>query len=134
MSPGAINTLPSPPETHSSYFGSIHTVPAQQRPMATPGSSLDISLPQPMDTPSSRFRRGPSIGYHSVGLRDSRERKGSTGSKFLVIVVPPNSVAQEHGNLGHTLSSGPPHRLSQGLIMPLFPTVCQLKESPSAPA
>ncbi|RXW24720.1 hypothetical protein EST38_g1165 [Candolleomyces aberdarensis] len=91
--------------------------------MATPGSSLDFSLPPPMETPTSRFRRGPTIGYHSAGLRDSRERNGSTGSKFLVIVVPPHSVTQEHGNLGHTLSSGPAHRLSQGLIMPLFPTM-----------
>ncbi|KAJ7507846.1 hypothetical protein B0H11DRAFT_2218656 [Mycena galericulata] len=32
-------------------------------------------------------------------------------------------AASDHGHLGHTLASGPRHRLSQGLLMPLFPTM-----------
>ncbi|KAF6762255.1 hypothetical protein DFP72DRAFT_878381 [Ephemerocybe angulata] len=118
---------PSPPDTNSSYFGLIPTHSAPVRPMATPGSSFDAMAnghTAPMETPSSRFRRGSSIGYISTpGHREPRERTTSVASKFLVVVVPPSSVAQEHGNLGHTLSMGPGHRLSQGLIMPLFPTM-----------
>jgi hypothetical protein len=37
--------------------------------------------------------------------------------------LPPPSLPHDHGHLGHTLSTGPRHRLSQGLLMPLFPTV-----------
>ena len=130
MHPGSTNPAPpSPPETHASYFGQVplhHSAP--HRPaMATPNSSFDMGsglTPAAMETPTSRFRRGSSIGYISTpGHRELRERNGSVASKLLVIVVPPPSVGQEHGSLGHTLASGPPHRLSQGLIMPLLPTV-----------
>ena len=44
--------------------------------------------------------------------------------KWLVLVTPPASFTHEHGHLGNTLSSGPSHRLSQGILMPLYPSVC----------
>jgi hypothetical protein len=61
--------------------------------------------------------------YHNSGLRESRERTVQRSSRSFVVVLPPPSLPQDHGHLGHTLSSGPRHRLSQGLLMPLFPTV-----------
>ncbi|TFK75874.1 hypothetical protein BDN72DRAFT_785971 [Pluteus cervinus] len=75
------------------------------------------------DTPGSRLRRGPSIAYHHSSLRESRERAVQRSSKSFIIVIPPTSFAQERGQLGHTLASGPGHRLNQGILMPLFPTM-----------
>ncbi|KAJ6485053.1 hypothetical protein C8R47DRAFT_546123 [Mycena vitilis] len=74
--------------------------------------------------PASRFRRvASSIVYHNSGLRESRERTVQRSSRSFVVVLPPPSLPQDHGHLGHTLSSGPRHRLSHGLLMPLFPTM-----------
>ncbi|KAF7292453.1 hypothetical protein HMN09_01229400 [Mycena chlorophos] len=74
--------------------------------------------------PASRFRRAASsIVYHNSGLRESRERTVQRSSRSFIVVLPPPSLPQDHGHLGHTLSSGPRNRLSQGLLMPLFPTV-----------
>jgi hypothetical protein len=39
------------------------------------------------------------------------------------MVIPPARILEEYGQLGHTLSTGPSHRLSHGLLMPLFPSV-----------
>ncbi|KAJ7180139.1 hypothetical protein C8R43DRAFT_389321 [Mycena crocata] len=76
------------------------------------------------DAPGSRFRRAASsIVYHNSGLRESRERTVQRSSRSFVIVLPPPSLPQDHGHLGHTLGSGPRHRLAQGLLMPLFPTM-----------
>lgn len=71
----------------------------------------------------ARFRRVSSLAYHSSGLRESRERSVQRNYKSFVVIIPPPSFLQEHGQLGHTLSLGPRHRLSQGMLMPLFPTV-----------
>jgi len=82
--------------------------------------------PSPSHTPDSagaRFRKISSIAYHTSGLRESRERTPQRASKAFVIIIPPASFTQQHGQLGHTLSSGPRYRLSQGLLMPLFPTM-----------
>jgi hypothetical protein len=108
--------------------------PAAQLP--TPASiigGVDLHSAEYFETPSasispeasgSRFRRlASSIGYHNSGLRESRERTVQRSSRTFVVVLPPPSLPQDHGHLGHTLSSGPRHRLAQGLLMPLFPTV-----------
>lgn len=81
-----------------------------------------ISSAQVAD-PGARFRRVSSLAYHSSGLRETRERSAQRNFKSFIIVIPPTSLVHEYGPLGHTLSSGPPHRLGQGLLMPLFPTV-----------
>lgn len=81
-------------------------------------------LPSTTDSPGgSKFRRGPSIAYHHSGLRESREKTVQRSSKSFIVVIPPVSFTQERGQLGHTLASGPAHRLTQGILMPLFPTV-----------
>jgi hypothetical protein len=69
--------------------------------------------------------RKPSLCYQNSGFRDSPSRPVHRNYRYLVVVVPPPRLIQEHGQFGHTLSSGPPHRLSQGIIMPLFPTVSE---------
>jgi len=59
------------------------------------------------------------LGYNQSGVERSRQRT----SRWLVLVLPPSFIAQSQGALGHTLSSGPSTRLSQGLLLPLYPTV-----------
>lgn len=68
-------------------------------------------------------RKLSSLQYIHSGPREARERVIQRGIRWLVIVVPPLSVVTEHGHFGHTLSIGSPERLSQGMLMPLFPTV-----------
>ena len=61
------------------------------------------------------------LGYNQYSREHSRHRV----SRWLVLVLPPAFVAQSQGVFGTTLSSGPSSRLSQGLLMPLYPTVNQ---------
>ncbi|KAJ7771405.1 hypothetical protein DFH07DRAFT_229079 [Mycena maculata] len=114
---------------------SAETVPVPAAQLPTPASVVGAD-PRPVEyfeipaasvspeAPGSRFRRvASSIGYHNSGLRESRERTVQRSSRSFVVVLPPPSFPQDHGHLGHTLASGPRHRLSQGLLMPLFPTM-----------
>ncbi|KAF5389121.1 hypothetical protein D9757_004912 [Collybiopsis confluens] len=114
----------SPPETMSDHLGSAH--PSVLGPMPVEPHHAEHEAThsyQPTETPGARFRKVSSLAYHSSGLRESRERAVQRSSKFFVVVVPPPVLLQEHGQLGHTLSLGPRHRLSQGILMPLFPTM-----------
>lgn len=118
---------PSPPETHSEAM----TLAAPQ--VLSVGNSIggqdyfphDVPLASASpDTAGSRFRKTSSIPYHSSGLRETRERPPQRSTKSLIIVIPPSTLTQEHGQQGHSLSNGPYHRLVQGVVMPLFPSVC----------
>ena len=126
MYPLAMNSPPSPPETNITFGPSIAGPHRQLTGHTSFSAGLHDSATghHSADTPVSRVRRQPSIFYNSPGHRaESRERTTSLSSKLLVVVVPPVAVVQEHGILGNTLSSGPSHRLSQGIVMPLFPNV-----------
>jgi hypothetical protein len=61
------------------------------------------------------------LGYNQSGREHSRHRV----SRWLVLVLPPAFVSQSQRVFGTALSSGPSSRLSQGLLMPLYPTVNQ---------
>lgn len=80
---------------------------------------IDSEIPA-TESPAARFRRASSLAYRSAGV--DRDRF-SRNYKSFIVVIPPATILQEHGQLGHTLSLGPRHRLPQGLLMPLFPTV-----------
>ncbi|KAI0375643.1 hypothetical protein BV20DRAFT_1117191 [Pilatotrama ljubarskyi] len=81
-------------------------------------------LPSVTDSPyASLHRKRSSVTYVNSGLRESRERVVQRGLRWLVVVLPPVSFTREHGHLGHTLSSGPTRRLSNGILMPLYPTL-----------
>ena len=75
------------------------------------------------DTPTRRQSRTTTavLGYNQSGREHSRHRV----SRWLVLVLPPAFVSQTQGVFGTTPSSGPSSRLSQGLLMPLYPTVNQ---------
>jgi hypothetical protein len=120
----------SPPETSTEQFppsslsASISVAGGID---GLPHVEPDLSRSQGSETPGSRFRRGvSSLAYHNSGLRDARERGVSRNYRYFVIIVPPPTFVHDHGQLGHTLSLGPQNRLSQGLLMPLFPTVSPL--------
>lgn len=122
----------SPPETNDDFVGPAHLTSSMSAPMpalsvspAVHGGELDRDFQlSGADSASGRFRtRVSTLAYHSTGILESRERTVQRNSKSFIIVLPPSTFLQDHGQLGHTLSSGPRHRLSQGILMPLFPTV-----------
>lgn len=124
MYPLVMNVPSSPPETNVTLghaHGSQTYRPLAHGPGSVSGAHDSASVAGPT------LRRQPSIFYNnSPGYNrvESRERTpSSAASKLLVIVVPPVSVTQEHGALGHTLSSGPSHKLPHGIVMPLFPNM-----------
>ncbi|THH15497.1 hypothetical protein EW146_g4987 [Bondarzewia mesenterica] len=113
--------LPTPPDTEPDFVGVT-----QAHTTLGPGAEVEPSTLQANlvpDAHGSRFRRVSTLSYRNTGIRDSRDRSGSGHSKWLIVVMPPASVSKMHGQLGHTLASGPPERLSQGILMPLFPTM-----------
>ncbi|KAK7470608.1 hypothetical protein VKT23_002032 [Stygiomarasmius scandens] len=117
LSPPETNTEQIPPSSLSatvSVAGGIDGLPHVES---------DVQRSQNSESPGARFRRVSSLAYHSSGLREPRERGVQRNYRYFVVVVPPPSFVQDHGQLGHTLSLGPQHRLSQGLLMPLFPTM-----------
>jgi len=67
------------------------------------------------------------LGYNHSGRERSRQR----ASRWLILVIPPTFITESRGVLGHTLSSSPSSRLSQGLLLPLYPTVSQSVPRPS---
>jgi hypothetical protein len=116
----------SPPDTDSELGAPLqHTSMSESNPVVF-GVEFDQTtsqLPAQAEPPAARFKRVSTLAYHNSGLREPRERSNHRGSKPLVVIIPPAYFSQEHGQLGHTLSSGPPNRLSHGTLMPLFPTV-----------
>lgn len=114
--------LPTPPDTEPEFTGFTHPqgiVPAA----TTEADPLSLQTNLAHDAHVSRMRRVSTLSYRNTGLRDNRERSSSGQTKWLIVVVPPPSLSKAHGNLGHTLASGPPDRLPQGTLMPLFPTM-----------
>ncbi|KAF7976260.1 hypothetical protein HWV62_7138 [Athelia sp. TMB] len=112
----------SPPDTDSEVGAQIRTGPPAGPNAVMYGEEFEQTASQTaVESPAARFRRVSTLAYHSSGLRESRERSASRNSKALVIVIPPESLAREHGPLGHTLSFG--SRLTQGVLLPLMPSL-----------
>jgi hypothetical protein len=76
----------------------------------------------PSDNFPNYFRRGPTLPYNTSG-RNICDFSRQRDSRWLVLVLPPALLIQENKKLGRTLASGSSTRLSQGVLMPLFPTV-----------
>ncbi|KAH8105840.1 hypothetical protein BXZ70DRAFT_396925 [Cristinia sonorae] len=115
----------TPPDTDFDYGNPLASAPA--------GLGLGVEYEQTGIPHSVRsgaetaiplhHRKGPSVSYINSDVRESRERVIQRSVKWLLMVTPPASFAHEHGYLGNTLSSGPSHRLTQGILMPLYPTL-----------
>ena len=112
VSPSYANDLGFSANVPSNYnlFGSSHD-----------HSSGLPSLAALSETPTRVQSRTTTsvLGYNQSSREHSRHRV----SRWLVLVLPPAFVTQSQGVFGTTLSSGPSSRLSQGLLMPLYPTV-----------
>lgn len=119
----------SPPETNAEMIGPARIptsgyIAGSHEQRASDVESLSGVPTSGLESAGARFRRVSSIAYHNSGVRESPARNPQRSPKAFIIIIPPATFAHGHGQLGHTLSSGPRHRLSQGLLMPLFPTVC----------
>ncbi|KAH9049070.1 hypothetical protein EDB84DRAFT_1556303 [Lactarius hengduanensis] len=114
------NQLPTPPETDTDFLaGSHHAID----PTNAPGvADSDVNSHPSASAP---FRRVSTLAYHNSPFRlgEPRERTTTRQSRWLIVVIPPTWLVQEHGPIGHTLASGPPQRLAQGVLMPLLPTM-----------
>jgi hypothetical protein len=116
----------SPPDTEDDFMLGPKATP--QHPMSRPlglGLEVDGPLqvtghPTPHGTPNSRLKK---MSYVAAAVHRENRERSQPKSKWLVMVIPPPAMVQEHGQLGHTLSHGPTSRLSSGVLMPLFPTV-----------
>lgn len=114
--------LPTPPETDTDFLAgaSGHHTADLMNASAVHGTDPDANSHPFVGVP---FRRVSTLTYHNSPLNGPRERPNSRQSRWLIIVIPPPSLVQDHGPLGNTLTSGPSHRLSQGVVMPLQSTV-----------
>lgn len=73
--------------------------------------------------PELQARRTSILSYQNSGYRDPNDRSYSRSPRNLVVVIPPPDLPLNQGQLGNVLSTGPRHRLSQGILMPLFSSV-----------
>ena len=107
----------SPPETDQESFHAqaCLVAGAELEQLAHSASGLP-------ERSKMQSRRTSTLTYQNSGVRDNRDRTLSRGSKNLIVVLPPPDFPLDHGQRGN-VSIGPRHRLSQGVLMPLFPTV-----------
>ena len=98
---------------NSHMFGDSNDLPFSGLPSLAAFSDTPTRMPSRTTT--------SVLGYNQSGRERSRRR----ASRWLVLVLPPSFITESQGALGHTLSSGPSSRLSQGLLLPLYPTVNQ---------
>ncbi|KAH8999138.1 hypothetical protein EDB92DRAFT_2005970 [Lactarius akahatsu] len=114
------NQLPTPPETDTDFLaGSHHATDLTNAPGV---ADSDVNSHPSASAP---FRRVSTLAYHNSPFRlgEPRERTTTRQSRWLIVAIPPAWLVQEHGPIGHTLASGPPQRLAQGVLMPLLPTM-----------
>lgn len=118
----------SPPETDSEAASLCTPGTSNSRPIMLGVVESGLTSSQPnQESLSARFKRVSTLAYrHNSAIRETRDRSIQRNSKFLVVVIPPEGITQQHGQLGHTLSFGPRAKLAQGILMPLFPTVSHM--------
>jgi len=115
--------LPTPPEIDTDFLASGHHTMDFMNASSIHVGHGDLDMNPHTSAGVPPLRRVSTLSYHSSPLRDPREKPNVRQSRWLVVVIPPASLVEDHGLLGHTLTSGPSQRLSQGILMPLQPTV-----------
>ena len=122
--PTNLNTV-SPPYTDDLTFSAnapniTHPFGYSHEPSFSGLASFAAFSETPTRMPNPRTTTSV-LGYN----QSNRERSRQRTSRWLVLVLPPPFVTQSQGAFGHTQSSGPSSRLSQGFLLPLYPTVNQ---------
>ncbi|KAF8845806.1 hypothetical protein BDN67DRAFT_301185 [Paxillus ammoniavirescens] len=84
------------------------------------GAELDRDSRATPDRLRLHPRRTTMLSYQNSSTKDLRDRNHARGPRNLVVVIPPPDFPLDQGQLGNVLSMGPRHRLSQGILMPLF--------------
>ncbi|TDL29742.1 hypothetical protein BD410DRAFT_758810 [Rickenella mellea] len=80
-------------------------------------------LHQNVETANTRMKRVSSLTYLNSSARGQSLAPPRPATKWLVVVVPCSSVSREYESSGQNLSSVPTGRFSDGVLMPLFPTM-----------
>ena len=111
--------LSSPEKDHDSSQPSLSVNSAADSDM-TSSTGHDLGA-----TPEWRFnsRRTSTLSYENSGARHLCDPSYSRSPRNLIVVIPPPDLPLDQGHLGNVLSMGPRNRLSQGILMPLFPSV-----------
>ncbi|KAH9482690.1 hypothetical protein JR316_0004790 [Psilocybe cubensis] len=114
----------SPPDTNTdTVVGSGLILPASNHPAVQDSGSLDTGIQSAHDSPL-RGKKSSSIPYHNTSFRESKERAIQRNNvKSLIIVMPPSTLLQGYGPRGQTVTNGPFHRLTQGIVMPILPSM-----------
>ncbi|KAF8621587.1 hypothetical protein AX15_007612 [Amanita polypyramis BW_CC] len=73
--------------------------------------------------PALSFTNPYAPSPEAAGAGTRFPKRNSQKQRPLIIVVPPIIPLHHHGQQGRTFSFGPPQRLSQGTVMPLYPTM-----------
>jgi len=119
--PANLNTV-SPPYTDDLTFAA--NAPNIPHPFGYSHEPSFSGLPSFAALSETPTRMPNRITTSVLGYNQSnRERSRQRTSRWLVLVLPPSLVTQSQGAFGNTLSSGPISRLSQGFLLPLYPTV-----------
>ncbi|EMD40728.1 hypothetical protein CERSUDRAFT_111307 [Gelatoporia subvermispora B] len=111
----------TPPDTDDEHTR-VLSRPTHQVNTSDQDASTHLSA-NAAETPLPFHRKGSPMNYVSSGPKEARERVVQRSLHWLVVVFPPTSFVREHGPFGHTLSTGSPHRMTNGILMPLFPTM-----------
>ncbi|KAH7887710.1 hypothetical protein F5I97DRAFT_2011018 [Phlebopus sp. FC_14] len=111
-----------PPDTEQDSLYAVHGAPTSRDPEAemdpiTQSGYPPNAPPGPVYLPQRTLARS----YQNSSARDLRGHARSP--RNLVVVIPPPDFPLNQSQLGNVLSMGPRHRLSQGILMPLFPTM-----------
>lgn len=115
----------SPPDTDSELGATLQPTSVSASNLVELGVEFDQTasqLSQQTESSAAGFKRVSTLAYNKSNLHERQERS-NLRTQSLVVIVPPENLSREHGQLGHTLSSGPRHRLSQGILMPLCSTM-----------
>ncbi|KAF9221998.1 hypothetical protein BS17DRAFT_229063 [Gyrodon lividus] len=112
-----------PPLDHLETDQDSSHVPHGASSLLGAGAELDGNLGSTPTRLRLQPRRTSMLSYQNSSARDHRDRSHARGPRNLVVVIPPPDFPLDQGQLGNVLSMGPRHRLSQGILMPLFPSI-----------
>lgn len=74
---------------------------------------------------NGKYRRPSNLAYHSSSSLRGESHRPRSATRWLVMVIPPNGVAREHGS-GSGVFLNAAARSNHGVLLPLFSNVSGL--------